>query len=92
MANERNIMDILVTAIETIVNHKTRNLPYDRTYIGVVRKVVNGKTFQVEYDGAVRKFVTKHELNLTVGTIVHIVHPSNNINAKFLLEDIKHPS
>lgn len=92
MTNDERTMNYLLNAIEAIVDSKIQNLSFDKTYIGVVRSVINENTFKIEYDGAIRKFVTKNTPNITTGSTVHIVHPSNNINARFLLEDIKRPN
>ena len=91
MTNEKMTIEYLLDAIEDIVKSKIQSLPFDKTYIGVVKSVINANTFKIEYDGAIRKFVTKNTPNITVGSTVHIVHPRNDITARFLLEDIKHP-
>ena len=91
MTNEEIAINDLLDAIEKIIGIRVQNLPFDKSYIGIVKSVVNANTFQIEYDGAVRKFVTKNSPNITVGSTVHIVHPRNDIKARYLLEDIKRP-
>lgn len=92
MTKEEMSINDLLDAIEKMIGIKVQNLPFDRSYIGIVKSVINANTFQIEYDGATRKFVTKNTPNIKVGSTVHIVHPRNDITARYLLEDIKHPS
>lgn len=81
--------DIILDAMESMANKIARKLPFDRTFVGVVTKVLNDKTYMIRYDDADRKFTTKNTLGLKVGDIVHITYPHNKIAKKFMVEDVR---
>lgn len=81
--------DIILDAMETMVNKIARKLHFDRTFVGVVTKVLNDKTYMIRYDDADRKFTTKNTLGLKIGDMVHITYPMNDRTKKFMIEDVR---
>lgn len=80
---------IILDAIEKGIQEVSRKLPFDRTFVGVVTKVLGNNTYLIRYDDAERKFKTKHFLTLKVGDMVHIVYPHSQISKKFMVEDVR---
>lgn len=81
--------DIILDAMEATVNKIARKLPFDRTFIGVVTKVLGDNAYLIRYDDAERKFKTKHALRLKVGDMVQVTYPQNQISKKFIVGDIQ---
>lgn len=88
MTLEEQALELLVKQISVIYDNSLSNLSFDVTYTGIVEKIEGNNTYLINYNGTKRTFKTKNSLSVNVGSIVHIVHPQNHINAKFLLEDI----
>lgn len=88
MTLEEQALELLVKQIAVIYDNKISNLSFDVTYTGIVEKISGNNTYLVNYNGAKRTFKTRNKLSVNVGSVVHVVHPQNHINAKFLLEDI----
>lgn len=88
MTLEEQALELLIKQISVIYDGKLSNLCFDTTFIGIVEKIKKDNVYIVNYNGAQREFKTKNTLSVNVGSTVHVVHPQNHANAKFLLEDI----
>lgn len=80
--------EYILNAIKTGVQESLSQVKPDRTYIGNVTQVLGDKEFVVNYGDNDRKIKTKHTLQLTIGDIVHVTVPRDNIKNVYLLEDI----
>ncbi|MDO4333814.1 MAG: hypothetical protein Q4C58_14180 [Eubacteriales bacterium] len=88
MTIEEKALELLIKQISVIYDGKLSNLSFDTTHAGIVEEIKENNVYLVNYNGTQREFKTKNPLPVDVGSVVHVVHPQNNVGAKFLLEDI----
>lgn len=80
-------INVLLSEIEKYIKRITKNLDFDRTYIGIV-SAVNSDGYTVKYNGTDIKIKTSAINILKVNDMVKICIPCGNKRKAFIVADL----